>query len=418
MILVGAVAPPKANPDEYAYMTFNDAFGGSFSGRINMNLREDKHWAYGAGSFAFDARGQRPWIIYAPVQTDKTKESVQEVLKELREVTTTRPLSTEELDAAKDRMTRSLAGRWETGGARVRRHRGDRHLWPARRLLCVVCATRARGDAGGRGQPSSARPSRPSASRSSSSGTARSWSPVSRSWGLASCDGSTAMASRSLKARSRDASVPDDASALAAGDRHGAGGRGARAGRRGCAGRVDAAFDGSQLGQWEQTSFGGEGPVSVRRRRDRARAWAIRSPGSPGRARPCRPAFEIALEAARLAGSDFFCALTFPVGRSHCSLILGGWGGTTVGLSSLDGLDASENETTREMRFEDKRWYRVRVAVTATHIRAWLDDQPIVEVVTAGRRIGIRPEVDASRPLGIASYRTRAGVRAIRVRKL
>ena len=98
-------------------MTFNDAFGGSFSGRMNMNLREDKHWAYGAGSFAFDARGQRPWIIYAPVQTDKTKESVQEVLKELREVTTSRPLSTEELDAAKDRMTRSLAGRWETGGA-------------------------------------------------------------------------------------------------------------------------------------------------------------------------------------------------------------------------------------------------------------------------------------------------------------
>jgi zinc protease len=117
VILVGAVAPPKANPDEYAYMTFNDAFGGSFSGRINMNLREDKHWAYGAGSFAFDARGQRPWIIFAPVQTDKTKESVQEVLKELREVTSTRPLSADELDAAKDRMTRSLAGRWETGSA-------------------------------------------------------------------------------------------------------------------------------------------------------------------------------------------------------------------------------------------------------------------------------------------------------------
>jgi zinc protease len=117
VILVGALVPPKANPDEYAYMTFNDVFGGSFSSRVNMNLREDKHWAYGAGSFAFDARGQRPWIIYAPVQTDKTKESVQEVLKELREVTTTRPLSADELDAAKDRMTRSLAGRWETGSA-------------------------------------------------------------------------------------------------------------------------------------------------------------------------------------------------------------------------------------------------------------------------------------------------------------
>jgi hypothetical protein len=176
-------------------------------------------------------------------------------------------------------------------------------------------------------------------------------------------------------------------------------------------------FDGSQLGKWEQTSFGGEGPVSVV---DGAIVLGMGDPltGITWTGAPVPPAFEIALEAARLAGSDFFCALTFPVDRSHCSLILGGWGGTTVGLSSLDGLDASDNETTREMRFEDKRWYRVRVAVTATHIRAWLDDQPIVEVVTTGRRIGIRPEVDASRPLGIASYRTRAGVRAIRVRKL
>ena len=176
-------------------------------------------------------------------------------------------------------------------------------------------------------------------------------------------------------------------------------------------------FDGSQLGKWEQTSFGGEGPVSVV---DGAIVLGMGDPltGVTWTGEPLPAAYEIALEAARLAGSDFFCALTFPVGTSHCSLILGGWGGTTVGLSSLDGLDASENETTRDMRFEDKRWYRVRVAVTATHIRAWLDDQPIVEVVTTGRRIGIRPEVDASRPLGIASYRTRAGVRAIRVRKL
>jgi zinc protease len=117
VILVGRVVAPKANPDEHPFMAFNDAFGGSFSGRMNMNLREDKHWAYGAGSFAFDARGQRPWMIWAPVQTDKTKESLQEVLKEVREVMTSRPLSSAELDAAKDRLTRSLGGRWETNGA-------------------------------------------------------------------------------------------------------------------------------------------------------------------------------------------------------------------------------------------------------------------------------------------------------------
>jgi hypothetical protein len=176
-------------------------------------------------------------------------------------------------------------------------------------------------------------------------------------------------------------------------------------------------FDGVSLGQWEQTSFGGEGPVRVRD------GMLVLEQGDPltgvtWTGAPLPAAYELTLEASRLAGSDFFCALTFPVGQSHCSLILGGWGGTTVGLSNLDGRDASENETTREMRFEDKRWYRVRVSVSATHIRAWLDDAPIVDVATAGRRIGIRPEVDPSKPLGIASYRTRAGLRAIQMRRL
>ena len=174
-------------------------------------------------------------------------------------------------------------------------------------------------------------------------------------------------------------------------------------------------FDGKTLGRWEQTSFGGEGPVRVH---DGAIVLDMGDPLTgvtwTGEALP--PQYELALEASRLAGSDFFCGLTFPVGRSHCSLILGGWGGGTVGLSSIDGRDASENETTREMRFADRRWYAVRVHVTATHIRARLDDQPIVDVATAGRRIGIRPEVDPSRPLGIASFRTRAAIRGIRLR--
>lgn len=176
-------------------------------------------------------------------------------------------------------------------------------------------------------------------------------------------------------------------------------------------------FDGLALGSWEQTSFGGEGPVRVR---DGAIVLEMGDPLTgvtwTGDALPST--FEIELEASRWAGNDFFCGLTFPVAQSFCSLILGGWGGTTVGLSNLDGRDASENETTREMRFEDRRWYRVRLAVSASHIRAWLDDHSIVEVALAGRRIGIRPEVDPSRPLGIASYRTRAALRGLRFRRL
>jgi zinc protease len=117
VIIAGQLVPPKKNPDEFAFSTFNDAFGGAFVSRVNMNLREDKHWSYGAGSFAVDARGQRLWFLFAPVQTDKTSESVTEMLNEIRSVTGDRPLTATELQDAKDRQTRTLAGRWESSGA-------------------------------------------------------------------------------------------------------------------------------------------------------------------------------------------------------------------------------------------------------------------------------------------------------------
>ncbi len=126
--------------------------------------------------------------------------------------------------------------------------------------------------------------------------------------------------------------------------------------------------------------------------------------------------YEIGVEARRVSGNDFFCGLTFPVGDAHCSFIVGGWAGAVTGLSTLDGQDASENETTTIKNFEDGRWYAVRVRVTAERIQAWIDDAVWADVKTAGRRIGIRPEVDASRPLGIASWRTTAALRNIRVR--
>jgi len=85
--------------------------------RLNLNLREDKHWSYGAGSFFFDARGQRPFVAYAPVQTDKTKESLVEIAKELRAIRSDRPVTADELKFAKDKRTLTLSGRWETAGA-------------------------------------------------------------------------------------------------------------------------------------------------------------------------------------------------------------------------------------------------------------------------------------------------------------
>ncbi|MBA3892588.1 MAG: insulinase family protein [Gemmatimonadales bacterium] len=117
LILVGNVAPPKANPDEPAIETMNQVLGGSFTSRVNMNLREDKHWSYGAFTFFRDAKGQRPFVTYAPVQTDKTKEALVELRNELRGILTDRPPTAEELAGAKSELTLTLPGIWETMAA-------------------------------------------------------------------------------------------------------------------------------------------------------------------------------------------------------------------------------------------------------------------------------------------------------------
>jgi hypothetical protein len=177
-------------------------------------------------------------------------------------------------------------------------------------------------------------------------------------------------------------------------------------------------FDGRTLKGWKAANFGGEGPVTVRN------GEILLQRGDPltgitwdGGAIP-RMNYEISLEAMKLDGSDFFCGLTFPVGDSFCSLILGGWGGTVVGLSSLDGMDASDNETSTSMDFAPDRWYRIRLRVVPGKITAWLDDKIIVEANTRGRRISIRPEVNLSTPLGVASYRTEAALRSISIREI
>ncbi|HSE38343.1 MAG TPA: insulinase family protein, partial [Blastocatellia bacterium] len=117
VILASNLAPPKANKDESAIEAMNSLLGGTFGSRINMNLREDKHWSYGAGSLLFDARGQRPFIAYAPVQTDKTKESISEIVKELNGIVGARPVAPEELAKAQASLTLTLPGSWETMNA-------------------------------------------------------------------------------------------------------------------------------------------------------------------------------------------------------------------------------------------------------------------------------------------------------------
>jgi zinc protease len=117
VIISGNIAPSKSNPEEPAIETMNAILGTDFGSRLNMNLREDKHWAYGAFSFIRDARGQRPFITYAPVQTDKTKEAIVEVLRELHGIAKDRPITPDELSRAQASLTLTLPGSWETMGA-------------------------------------------------------------------------------------------------------------------------------------------------------------------------------------------------------------------------------------------------------------------------------------------------------------
>jgi zinc protease len=114
VILAGEIAPPRNNPDEIGIEAMNDILGGNFGARINMNLREDKHWSYGASSFYWDARGQRPFVIFAPVQTDKTKESMAEIDKEVRGILAGKPPTAEELAKVQANETLSLPGSRET----------------------------------------------------------------------------------------------------------------------------------------------------------------------------------------------------------------------------------------------------------------------------------------------------------------
>lgn len=176
-------------------------------------------------------------------------------------------------------------------------------------------------------------------------------------------------------------------------------------------------FDGRGLGSWRSTPFGGEGEVTV------AEGCIHIAPGSDlsgitwAAEFPAR-AYEVSLEARRDDGVDFFCGLTFPVGEESCSFIVGGWGGTVVGLSSIDGLDAAHNDTTQSRSFESGRWYRVRVKVSPERIACFIDDELVVDQPRAGRRFSVRDEMLPSRPLGIATYATAASLRDIRWRPL
>ncbi len=176
-------------------------------------------------------------------------------------------------------------------------------------------------------------------------------------------------------------------------------------------------FDGKSLAGWTITNFGGEGEVTVEAGKI-LMAMGSSLTGITYKGSMPKSDYEIRLEAMRTAGIDFFAGLTFPVGESHCSFIASGWAGAIVGLSSIDGQDASDNETTQFMNFKDYQWYRFRVRVTDEAIQVWIDDKQVIDQNIVGRKITTRAEVDLSKPLGISAWETSSALRNIEIREL
>jgi hypothetical protein len=177
-----------------------------------------------------------------------------------------------------------------------------------------------------------------------------------------------------------------------------------------------AMFNGQSLSGWRETQFAGRGEVRVEL------GLIAMNMGDPFTGINWTNDFpkinyEIALDAMRVSGSDFFCGLTAPVQESFFSLIVGGWGGALVGISSLNHLDASENETTKYVTFEQYRWYRIRLRVTEKKLEAWIDQDKLVDVDISDQQIALRPgDIEMSKPFGLACWQTSAAYREIKWR--
>ena len=176
-------------------------------------------------------------------------------------------------------------------------------------------------------------------------------------------------------------------------------------------------FNGVNFNGWEITQFGTQGPVLI----SEGNIILNFGDGLTGvtyqRDFP-KINYQLSLEAKKVSGNDFFCGLTFPVNQSFCSFIVGGWGGPVVGLSTIDGKDASENDTRILKNFEKNVWYKIKLEVSENKICAWIDDEQVLDFSIDEHKLGIRPEVELSKPFGIASWNTTAALRNIELKAL
>lgn len=181
-------------------------------------------------------------------------------------------------------------------------------------------------------------------------------------------------------------------------------------------------FDGKSLKDWEPVDIGGSGEVTLEGgQMIIAQGDSLSGVVYKKAAELPLTNYEISLQAKRLQGVDFFCGLTFPVGKlDRCaSLILGGWGGSVTGISSIDDLDAANNATGSYQRYDDDKWYKVRLRVTPTNLSAWVDDKQVVDIDIKDRKVSLRAgPMEAYAPLSLTTYNTMAALRNVVLRKL
>jgi hypothetical protein len=179
----------------------------------------------------------------------------------------------------------------------------------------------------------------------------------------------------------------------------------------------NSLFNGETLDGWKITQYGTEGPVLV----SDGKLVLNYGDGCTGvtweKDFP-KVNYEVTLEARKTVGNDFFCGITFPVNDEFCSLIVGGWGGPVVGLSSIDGLDAGDNETKILKKFEKDTWYNIKLQVNSEKITVWIDDEKMIDFSYSGRRLSLRAEVELSKPFGLFTWQTTGEIRKIRMQRL
>ena len=187
-------------------------------------------------------------------------------------------------------------------------------------------------------------------------------------------------------------------------------------------GKTFVLFDGKSLDDWQSVDNGGSGAVTAEDGEMIIKQGESLSGAVYKKAKDLPlNSYEITCEAMRVEGADFFCGLTFPVGdiKTCLTLVLGGWGGSVTGISSIDGMDASENNTSSFQRFKDNQWYKVRLRVEPKEIHVWIDDKEVINTDIEGKKLGLRPgPIESYAPLSFTTYQTSAAIKNVKLQSL